>query len=80
MPKFIGGPFNPGFHGALIEWLHENSDEPLQPFSSAASTPFAEEDLERICPRHFPLSIPGDIIPGFPLKGRCRPKRHGPSN
>lgn len=40
----------------------------IQPASSAEPTGFTDDDLARVMPRHFPLSIPGDEIPGHPAE------------
>lgn len=65
MKAFCGGPFNNGHHEAVLEYIRETYG-PLPDPRPRDCLPI-EADLERTLPRHFALSIPGDITPGFPI-------------
>jgi hypothetical protein len=69
--KFIGGPFMPGCHEAIREYLESvhGPFPPPQPEELTAS------DLDRCLPRHFPLSIPSDPVPGFPVQRASKRRR-----
>lgn len=64
LSKFIGGPFNEGHREALLDQLG------IRPSTCVEDYLLTDADFERIKPRHFPLSIPSDPIPGFPKARR----------
>ena len=71
MSTFYGGPWNDGHPEAVRAFL-ESRDGPL-PFTPAIDSFPTARDLDRTIPRHFPLSIPSDPLPGFPIHtGRRR--------
>lgn len=45
----------------------------MRPAVSTEPTALNEADLDRVLPRHFPLSIPGDVCPGIPTETSAHP-------
>lgn len=62
--KFIGGPFMSGCHEAIRDYL-TSVYGPIPPAPTFHTT---DEDIIRAMPRHYPLSIPSDPVPGFPFE------------
>lgn len=73
MPKFIGGPLTRGCHEEILRYLREEKGITISTRRANTFVPYSDEDLRRVIPRHYPLSIPGDVIPGIPPR---RPRRH----
>lgn len=72
MPRFCNDPLTPGHHKEVLRTLRKKGAR-ISPRAAKAFAPYSDEDLRRVIPRHYPLSIPGDVIPGIPLR---RPPRH----
>ncbi len=70
MSKFCGGPFNEGCHEAVLAHLRSLYGDPPPTLKEAYE--ITDADYLRMMPRHYELSIPSDIIEGFPLPRRKR--------
>lgn len=51
--SFIGGPFNPGHHQAVLTYLRAH--DPTFPKTIVTQTFPSDDDLDRAMPRHFRL-------------------------